>query len=391
MSLGHGDTLYLYLAASEIAVSAALFKECEDEKLRLVFFISKSLNDAETRYTHLEQAALALRTAVQKLCPYFQAYPVVVLTDLPLRGTIHKPDLSGRMARWAMELSEYGIQYMPRLFKKWKVMADFLAELPQPNTRPNSKGWWTLHVDGASRQSGSGIRLHLTSPTGEKIEQAVRLGFGASNNESEYEALIVGVELTLAVGTDSLLIHSDSQLVVGQINEEFESREPRMTKYASLAKKKLKTLTAWKLEHIPRDRNERVDALAAVAASLPVKETIYLPIYYKPDSSILHDRVSQIQEAPPSWMDPIILYITTGELPDDKSRAHKIQIQSARFSIIDGQLYKWYLDEPYLKCLTPEQSQYVLAELHEGICGNHPGGEEHWLTELTHKDIIGLL
>ena len=109
-----------------------------------------------------------------------------------------------------------------------------------------------------------------------------------------------------------------------------------MTKYSSLSKQKLKTLTAWKLEHIPRDRNERADALAAVDASLPVKETIYLPIYYKPDSSILHDRVIQIQEAPPSWMDPIILYITTGELPDDKSRAHKIQIKSAKFSIIDG-------------------------------------------------------
>ena len=54
VSPGHGDTLYLYLAASEIAVSAALFKECEDEKLRPVFFISKSLTDVETRYTHLE-------------------------------------------------------------------------------------------------------------------------------------------------------------------------------------------------------------------------------------------------------------------------------------------------------------------------------------------------
>ena len=84
VSSGHGDTLYLYLAASEIVVSAALFKECEDAKLRPVFFVSKSLTDAETRYTHLEQAALALWTAAQKLHPYFQAHPVVVLTDLPL-------------------------------------------------------------------------------------------------------------------------------------------------------------------------------------------------------------------------------------------------------------------------------------------------------------------
>ena len=98
MSPKAGDTLYLYLAASDIAVSAALFKECGDTKLRPVFFVSKSLTDAETRYSHLERAALALRTAAQKLRPYFQAHPVVVLIDLPLRGTIHKPDMFGRMA-----------------------------------------------------------------------------------------------------------------------------------------------------------------------------------------------------------------------------------------------------------------------------------------------------
>ena len=140
VSPGHGDTLYLYLATSKIVVSAALFKECEDEKLRPIFFISKSLTEAETRYTHLEQVALALRTAARKLRPYFQANPIVVLTDLLLRGTIHKPDLSGRMARWVMELSKYGIQYKPRLSKKGQVLADFLAKLPYPNTRPSSEG-----------------------------------------------------------------------------------------------------------------------------------------------------------------------------------------------------------------------------------------------------------
>ena len=73
-------------------------------------------------------------------------------------------------------------------------------------------------------------------------------------------------------------------------------------------------------------------------------------------------------------MDLIRLYIATGELPNERDRAHKIQIQSARFSLVDGQLYKRSLGKPYLKCLTPEQGQYVLAELHEGICENHPGG-----------------
>ena len=252
-------------------------------------------------------------------------------------------------------------------------MADFLVELPQPNTRLNNEGWWTLCVDGASRKSGAGIGLQLTSLVGERIEQAVRLGFDASNNESEYEALIAGVDLTLAVGVDSLLIHSESQLVMGHVNAESESRELRMAKYASLTKQKLSTLSAGKLEHVPRDHNERADALAAVAASLPIKESIYLPIYYQPGSSILHTLVSKIEEVTPSWIDPIQLYIAIGKLPEDRNKAHKIQVQSARFSLVDGQLYKRSLGGPYLKCLTPEQGQYVLAELHEGICGNHPG------------------
>ena len=68
-------------------------------------------------------------------------------------------------------------------------------------------------------------------------------------------------------------------------------------------------------------------------------------------------------------------YINTGELPDDRNKAHKIQIQSARFSLVNGQLFKRSLDRPYLKFLTIEQRRYVLAELHEGICGNHLGGK----------------
>ena len=113
-----GETLFVYLAILGVLVSVALFKEDENKKQRPVFFVSKSLTDGETRYSHLEQAALALQVATKKLHPYFQAHPIVVLTDLPLQSTIHKPDLFGRMVRWAIELSKFGIQYKPRLAKK---------------------------------------------------------------------------------------------------------------------------------------------------------------------------------------------------------------------------------------------------------------------------------
>ena len=90
-----GETLFVYLVVSEVAVSVALFKENNDGRQKPVFFVRKSLADAETRYSHLEQVALALQIAAKKLRPYFQAHPIVVLT--PLRSTLHKPDFSGRM------------------------------------------------------------------------------------------------------------------------------------------------------------------------------------------------------------------------------------------------------------------------------------------------------
>ena len=89
-----GNTLYLYLAVSNVLVSAALFKENENRKQRPIFFVSKSLSKLETQYTLLEQAVLALSMAAKKLRPYFLAHPIIVLTNLPLRSTIHKPDLS---------------------------------------------------------------------------------------------------------------------------------------------------------------------------------------------------------------------------------------------------------------------------------------------------------
>ena len=162
--------------------------------------------------------------------------------------------------------------------------------------------------------------------------------------------------------------------MVGQVNAEYESQDPRMAKYVSLVKQHLGSFEALKLEHIPRDCNEKADSLAFVAASLLMTKTVFLPIYYQPNSSIISTRVSQVDEVSPSWMDLIVQYINTRELPNEMDKVHKIQIQSARFSLVNGQLFKRSLYESYLKCLTTEHGQYVLAELHEGICGNHPSG-----------------
>ncbi|RVW26184.1 hypothetical protein CK203_107515 [Vitis vinifera] len=180
------EKLYMYLAVSEWAISAALFRCPSPKEQKPVYYVSRALADVETRYSKMELTALALRSAAQKLRPYFQAHPVIVLTDQPLRSILHKPDLTGRMLQWAIELSEFGIEFQPRLSKKGQVMADFVLEYsrrPNQHHESSEQEWWTLRVDGASRSSGSGVGLVLQSPTGEHLEQAIRLGFSASNNE----------------------------------------------------------------------------------------------------------------------------------------------------------------------------------------------------------------
>ena len=93
-----GEQLYIYLAVSEGAVSAVLVWE-EDGKQFPVYYVSKSLLDAETRYTQLEKLALALVTAAHKLRPYFQCHPITVYTTYPLKSILHKPELSGILTK----------------------------------------------------------------------------------------------------------------------------------------------------------------------------------------------------------------------------------------------------------------------------------------------------
>ena len=96
-----------------------------------------------------------------------------------------------------------------------------------------------------------------------------------------------------------------------------------MTKYVCLVNLQLGNFEVWRLEHISRDSNEKVDALVAVAASLPVKETVLLPVYYQPGSSITTNRVNKIDEACLSWMTPIVRYLSLGELSDNRAEVHK--------------------------------------------------------------------
>ncbi|KAL0349948.1 UNVERIFIED_CONTAM: hypothetical protein Sradi_4144000 [Sesamum radiatum] len=136
---------------------------------------------------------------------------------MPLKKTLEKPDTSGRLVKWVVELSEYDISYLPRITIKAQAVADFVSEMagaPMEKTPKVEK--WLLHVDRSSTTQGSSAGI-ITLPYGEDLEFAVKFGFKASNNEVEYEVLVIGMKMAHGVGARHLVAYSNSQLIVKQV------------------------------------------------------------------------------------------------------------------------------------------------------------------------------
>ncbi|XP_068486308.1 uncharacterized protein [Phaseolus vulgaris] len=176
------------------------------------------------RYQAIEKAALAVFT-VWHICHYFQSFTVIVMTDLPIRKVLQKPDIAGRMVRWVVELFEFDVQYEPRGLIKGQVYADFMVKLSPEGPQPDLNDFqWVLSVDVSSNQHGSGSGAILEGPNGLLIKQPLRFAFKASNNKVEYDALIVKMLLAKELGAQSLLVKSDSLLVTGQVMEPTEAK-----------------------------------------------------------------------------------------------------------------------------------------------------------------------
>ncbi|GAA0159957.1 hypothetical protein LIER_16621 [Lithospermum erythrorhizon] len=122
-----GDALQLYLAVWESSLSSSLIRE-EDKVQWPVYYVSRLLRGAETRYPLTEKLVFALMVAARKLKPYFESRLVEVITDQPLRKILENPTRSGPMVKWALELSEFELRYKPQTDIKAQSLADFMVE-----------------------------------------------------------------------------------------------------------------------------------------------------------------------------------------------------------------------------------------------------------------------
>ncbi|XP_071718846.1 uncharacterized protein [Rutidosis leptorrhynchoides] len=168
-----------------------------------VYFVSKALSGIEVNYPPFEKLVYAL------------------------------PEVSSRLAKWAIELGEHEINYSPRMTIKSQILTDYLAKTTgevealaeSPTISCDENQVWELHIDGACGVEGAGTGLVLTSPVREEYTYTLRFMFTVTNNESEYEALLSGMRIAQQLGIKHLDTYVDSQLVANHVNGLFGVHE----------------------------------------------------------------------------------------------------------------------------------------------------------------------
>ncbi|XP_074342752.1 uncharacterized protein LOC141680421 [Apium graveolens] len=209
------ESLILYLAVLEYSISAVLVRE----------------EDVQQSPAYYEAA------------PVFQAHRIEVRTTYPLRKVLHKPESSGKMLKWVVELGQFDWEYTPRTTIIGKALPDFLLEFdsqidgkalvvlhpshPEGVLEEFQHPWWVLHMDGVVNNGEAGAGIVLVSPEGHHLMSVIQFKFYATNNDAEYEALINGLKIALEMGVRNLISKNDSELVVNQVNGGFQARGPR--------------------------------------------------------------------------------------------------------------------------------------------------------------------
>lgn len=277
------------------------------------------------------------------------------------------------MLSWSIELSEYDIQFAPRNNIKSQVLADFVVEFTSP-IQESLPHVWLLSVDGSSNIKGSGAGIILEGPGDLLIEQSLKFDFKASNNQAEYEALIAGMLLAQEMGAKNLRARSDSQLMTNQISGEYQTKDQQLSKYLARVRKLASDFQFFEAIYVPRESNSRADLLAKLASTKKPgnNRTVIQEVISAPSTE--ENAVFELNQEPEGWMTPLLKFLTGSFVAKNDEDAQLIRRRATKFVVIAGKLYKRGRASPLLRCLGEDETELVLLEVHEGVCGSHIGG-----------------
>ena len=189
----------------------------------------------------------------------------------------------------------------------------------------------------------------------------------------------MGFNLAKVAEASSVVIHSYSQVIVGHINGDYEAKRERMKEYLSMVKERISQKFSAKFVQIPRGENEQANRLAKAASAQHMFITGWVLSFIQNLPAIAKVDI-QVIPIEADWTMLIISYLRDGTLPQDHDASRRMKVQSSRFVLVGDVLYKRGFSRPYLKFLIPGEADYVMREVHEGVCENH--SEVH---SLVHK------
>ena len=156
-------------------------------------------------------------------------------------------------------------------------------------------------------------------------------------------------------------------MVIGKVNGTYKAKDEQMKKYLNKVRHLIKKFSEVHFVQIPKEENMEADTLAKEASVNELTDE-FDEIQYMP--SIDLPEVQQIG-SDENWITPIVGYLKEGKLPQGRDEARKLRIKSTKYVLMDEVLYKKGFFQPYLRCLAPDEANYVLREVHERAYGNH--------------------
>jgi len=261
----HRKPFRLYLSTDDTIIGSALIQEFEGKE-RVIYYLSRRLVNAETRYLAIEKLYLCLYFSCIKLRHYLlSAECIVICKDDVVKYMLSMPILSGWIGKWILALSEFDLHYESAKAVKGQVMADFVNQ--HCNTVDSLEvAPWMFFFDGSTYDQGGGIGVVLISPRGRKYEFSLSIVATSINNRAEYQALVRGLELLREIRADAVEVFGDSMLVINQLIGIYECQSEVLISYYERCLQLLKEFKDFHVEHIPRLHNEEANRLAQHAS-----------------------------------------------------------------------------------------------------------------------------
>jgi ribonuclease HI len=314
----------------------------------------------------------------RKLRHYFQAYHIIVPSSQPLKDIMRNREATGRIGKWVAELNEFTIDYVHRSSIQSQALADFIADWTsgaQGEEATKDAEAWTVFCDGSWGTFGAGAVDVLVAPSKVRTCYVVKLNFSCTNNIVEYEALLLGLRKLKAMGIRRAILKTDSQVISGHVDKSSKARDPKLEKYLDAVRRLEASFEGFSVKKYPKGENEHADLLAKSAAQeLPLPSEVFFETIKALSVELVERAVLTISPIhSEDWRTEIISFLQGNCLSNDEVYNKRMEARTRPYVIIEGELYKYGVCSPLLKCLSRAEGQELMKEIHAGLCGSHIG------------------